>query len=242
HAYRDRRRRPHPGARRRASPRLAGRVGARVRLLRIPRRALGGEGRQGALQPGVPSRLDRRPRCGSRVQRAPRRTAVRVDGLEGPVGHPRGGRPPLHGVGFELHDDGAAGGAGGVRHRRRGVRQVLLHRERDVMASTTVRRMPGLTIEEHTLTVPLVWGDPADARTIDVFAAVVSREGGETLPYLLFLQGGPGHEAPRAFGSPSSPAWLEAALTEHRVVLLDQRGTGRSTAVSDRDLERGTDA
>ena len=107
---------------------------------------------------------------------------------------------------------------------------------------TTIRRMQGLTIEEHTLTVPLVWGDPTDTRTIDVFAAVVSREGGEDLPYLLFLQGGPGHEAPRAFQNSSSPAWLDAALKEHRVVLLDQRGTGRSTPVGDRDLERGSDA
>lgn len=109
--------------------------------------------------------------------------------------------------------------------------------------TTTTRRMQGLTIEEHTLTLPLVWGDAADTRTIDVFAAVVSREGGEDLPYLLFLQGGPGHEAPRAFQNPSSPAWwLEAALKEHRVVMLDQRGTGRSTAVNDAILEHGTDA
>ncbi|WP_203580762.1 alpha/beta fold hydrolase [Microbacterium hibisci] len=104
----------------------------------------------------------------------------------------------------------------------------------------TTRRMQNLTIDDHTLTVPLVWGDPADARTIDVHAAVVAREGGEHLPYLVFLQGGPGHEAPRAFHSPSGPPWLDAALEHYRVVLLDQRGTGRSTPVSDRDLERGT--
>lgn len=110
-------------------------------------------------------------------------------------------------------------------------------------ATTTIRRMQGLTVEEHTLTLPLVWGDAADSRTIDVFAAVVSREGGEDLPYLLFLQGGPGHEAPRAFQRPSSPAWwLETALKEHRVVMLDQRGTGRSTAVNDAMLEQGADA
>lgn len=107
------------------------------------------------------------------------------------------------------------------------------------MTAAVVRRMPGLTIEEHTLTVPLVWGDERDSRTIDVFAAVVSREDGEDLPCLLFLQGGPGHEAPRVFGSPSSPTWLESALKEHRVVMLDQRGTGRSTPVGDADLERG---
>src|SRR5690606_21218057 len=171
------------------------------------------------------------------------RAAVPGDGVEGPMGHPRGGMSPVHGLGLQLHDDGPAGRAGGIRHRGRGVRQVLLHRERDVMTASTIRRrMQGLTVEEHTLTVPLVWDDPADTRTIDVFAAVVSREGGEDLPYLLFLQGGPGHEAPRVFQSSASPSWLEAALAEHRLVLLDQRGTGRSTPVGDGDLERGSDA
>ena len=104
----------------------------------------------------------------------------------------------------------------------------------------TTRRMQDLTIDDHTLTVPLVWGDPADGRTIDIHAAVVTREGGGGLPYLVFLQGGPGHEAPRAFHSPQAPSWLDEALEHYRVVLLDQRGTGLSTPVSDRDLERGT--
>lgn len=111
------------------------------------------------------------------------------------------------------------------------------------MTSTTlVRRMMDLTVEEHTLTVPLVWSDPTDARTIDVFAAVVSRIGGEELPYLVFLQGGPGSEAPRPFHSPASPSWLDTALTHYRVVLLDQRGTGRSTPVSDELLDLGAEA
>ncbi|UGS27626.1 alpha/beta hydrolase [Microbacterium resistens] len=109
-------------------------------------------------------------------------------------------------------------------------------------ARTAVRRMQDLTVHEHTLTVPLVWGDPSDTRTIDVFAAVVSRSGGEELPFLVFLQGGPGHEAPRAFHSPTGPLWLDDALREYRVVLLDQRGTGRSTPVGDRDLDAGPDA
>lgn len=108
---------------------------------------------------------------------------------------------------------------------------------------TRVRRMQDLTVEEHVLTVPLVWGDDADTRSIDVFAAVVSREGGENLPYLVYLQGGPGHEAPRTFHAPTSPAWLDTALQEHRLVMLDQRGTGRSTPLGDRDLDEiGADA
>lgn len=108
--------------------------------------------------------------------------------------------------------------------------------------STVVRKLQDLTVEEHTLTVPLVWGDPTDHRTIDVFARVVAREGGDALPYLVFLQGGPGHEAPRPFHSSTSPAWLDQALAHYRLVLLDQRGTGRSTPVGDADLERGAAA
>lgn len=103
--------------------------------------------------------------------------------------------------------------------------------------ATTVRRMQDLTVEDHFIEVPLVWGDPADTRTITVHAAVVSREGGETLPYLVFLQGGPGNEAPVPFHAPSAPSWLDAALAHYRVVLLDQRGTGKSTPVSDGILD-----
>jgi pimeloyl-ACP methyl ester carboxylesterase len=108
--------------------------------------------------------------------------------------------------------------------------------------STVVRHLLDLTVEEHTLTVPLVWGDATDHRTIDVFARVVAREGGESLPYLVFLQGGPGHEAPRPFHSSTAPAWLDEALAHYRLVLLDQRGTGRSTPVGDADLARGAEA
>ncbi len=108
--------------------------------------------------------------------------------------------------------------------------------------STVIRTLQDLTVEEHTLTVPLVWGDPADHRTIDIFARVVAREGGESLPYLVFLQGGPGHEAPRPFHSSTSPAWLDEALAHYRLVLLDQRGTGLSTPVGDHDLARGAEA
>ncbi|MFK3678991.1 alpha/beta fold hydrolase [Microbacterium sp. NPDC090218] len=108
--------------------------------------------------------------------------------------------------------------------------------------SAVVRQLLDLTVEEHTLTVPLVWGDPSDHRTIDIFARVVTREGGEALPYLVFLQGGPGHEAPRPFHSSTAPAWLDEALAHHRVVLLDQRGTGLSTPVGDHDLARGAEA
>ncbi len=107
---------------------------------------------------------------------------------------------------------------------------------------TTTRRMRDLTIEDHTISVPLIRGDGDDGRTIDVHASVATREGGESLPFLVFLQGGPGSEAPRVLATPSSPSWLDDALKYHRVVMLDQRGTGKSTPVSDAILEAGTDA
>lgn len=102
--------------------------------------------------------------------------------------------------------------------------------------------MSDLIIDEHRLTVPLVWGDPSDSRTIEIFARVVAREGGESLPYLVFLQGGPGHEAPRPFHSSTSPVWLDEALAHYRVVMLDQRGTGLSSPVGDDDLDHGSSA
>lgn len=106
---------------------------------------------------------------------------------------------------------------------------------------STIRRMMDVRVDDLTLTVPLVWDDPTDPRTLDVHAAVVTREGGEALPYLLFLQGGPGHEAARPFHSPAGPSWLDAALSRYRVVLLDQGGTGKSSPVGDADLAEGAD-
>ena len=84
-------------------------------------------------------------------------------------------------------------------------------------SQSRTRRMQDLTVDEHILTLPLVWGDAEDERTIDVFAAVVTRDGGEDLPYLVFLQGGPGHEAPRPFHSPSTPAWMPASCASRPV-------------------------
>ena len=45
----------------------------------------------------------------------------------------------------------------------------------------------------------------------------------------MFLQGGPGFEATRPTSPPSG--WMKRALADFRVLLLDQRGTGRSTPV-----------
>lgn len=98
------------------------------------------------------------------------------------------------------------------------------------MQSTTYRQ-PGLRVTEHTLRVPLDHVQPEGER-IEIFArAVVLAEKVDVAqPWLLFLQGGPGFEGPRPV-SPDAPAWLRRALADYRVLLLDQRGMGRSTPV-----------
>src|SRR3954466_9318124 len=89
---------------------------------------------------------------------------------------------------------------------------------------------PGLDLTEHELTVPLDHGAP-DGDQLTVFAREVADPDGRDRPFLLFLQGGPGQEASRPTRGPSSPAWLDRALRDFRVLMLDQRGTGRSSPV-----------
>jgi pimeloyl-ACP methyl ester carboxylesterase len=72
---------------------------------------------------------------------------------------------------------------------------------------------------------------------IEVFAREVVAPGNEQadLPWLVFFQGGPGLPAPRPIGRES---WLDRALRDYRVLLLDQRGTGRSTPATRQTLAR----
>ncbi|HEX3834454.1 MAG TPA: alpha/beta fold hydrolase [Solirubrobacteraceae bacterium] len=91
-------------------------------------------------------------------------------------------------------------------------------------------RLPGLVTVEHSFELPLDHDDDG-GRTITVFAREVADPDGRDRPFLVYLQGGPGFEAPRPTRIPSNPGWLDRALTEFRVLMLDQRGTGRSTPV-----------
>jgi pimeloyl-ACP methyl ester carboxylesterase len=90
--------------------------------------------------------------------------------------------------------------------------------------------VPGLVLTEHEFDVPLDHARP-DGDRITVFAREVADPDGRERPFLVYLQGGPGFESPRPARNPGTPAWLERALTEFRVLMLDQRGTGRSTPV-----------
>ena len=100
----------------------------------------------------------------------------------------------------------------------------------------TTHHIPSLVLTDHTFRVPLDHARP-DAETIEVFAreVVSPARAGDKLPWLVFFQGGPGAAAPRPMGK---DGWLKRALQDYRVLLLDQRGTGRSTPVTAQTLAR----
>ena len=94
---------------------------------------------------------------------------------------------------------------------------------------TVTIRVPGAVLTEREHTVPLDHAHP-DGPAITVFTReVASPDAPATTPYLVFLQGGPGIEATRPTSPPSG--WMVRAIQDFRVLLLDQRGTGRSTPV-----------
>jgi pimeloyl-ACP methyl ester carboxylesterase len=95
---------------------------------------------------------------------------------------------------------------------------------------TITHRIPGLVFTDHVFTVPLDHSQPT-GRTIEVFAreVVAPAKENEKLPWLIFFQGGPGFGSPRPG---ESSGWIKRAIQDYRVLLLDDRGTGRSTPVT----------
>ncbi|AWW36286.1 alpha/beta hydrolase [Streptomyces sp. AS58] len=95
-------------------------------------------------------------------------------------------------------------------------------------------RQPGVVLTDRRFTVPLDHDDPA-GETIELYAreVVAGDKEGRDLPWLLYLQGGPGFGANRFVGK---QAWLGRALQDYRVLMLDQRGTGHSTPANRQTL------
>lgn len=90
----------------------------------------------------------------------------------------------------------------------------------------------GILYREHFFDVPLEHLHP-EGEQIEIFAREVAQGCASQAPWLVYFQGGPGCRAER----PNSPSgWLAEALKEFRVLLLDQRGTGRSTPVTRQTL------
>lgn len=101
----------------------------------------------------------------------------------------------------------------------------------------------GMRVTEHRFTVPLDHARP-DGGTLSIFAreytdAALDRGAAEELPWLLYLQGGPGGKGSRLlqFGG-----WTKAASGHFRILMLDQRGTGLSTPANRQTLALRGDA
>jgi pimeloyl-ACP methyl ester carboxylesterase len=86
-------------------------------------------------------------------------------------------------------------------------------------------REEGFVVRGHRLSVPLD-NDRPKGPLIQIFARELRKTRENDLPFLIYLQGGPGFEVAR----PSSlNGWQTAAIESFNIILLDQRGTGQST-------------
>lgn len=93
----------------------------------------------------------------------------------------------------------------------------------------TTYKQHGAHVTEHRLRVPLDYDDP-NGRQIELFAREITLDAnGPNLdqPAIIFMQGGPGGRAPRPGNF--KDGWIGEALKTHRVILMDERGTGLST-------------
>jgi len=93
-------------------------------------------------------------------------------------------------------------------------------------------RPPGFLATDHVFTVPLDHAQPRGA-TIEVYGREVRLPDGVDRPWLVFLQGGPGGKSPRPA---DLSGWWRPAMERFTLLLLDQRGTGRSTPANRQTL------
>jgi pimeloyl-ACP methyl ester carboxylesterase len=92
--------------------------------------------------------------------------------------------------------------------------------------------LDGTLIADHWFEVPLDHAAPS-GRALTVFAreyvAAAHRGRRAELPWLLFLQGGPGGKGVR---QARLGGWMKQAAKDFRILMLDQRGTGLSSPVT----------
>ena len=103
---------------------------------------------------------------------------------------------------------------------------------------TSTHRIPGLMLTDREFQIPIDHSQP-DGACLTVFAreVVALDKAQANLPWLVFFQGGPGYGAPRP-NDATTPVWIGRAVKDYRVLLLDQRGTGRSTPIGYQSLAR----
>ncbi|KAJ7951199.1 proline iminopeptidase-like [Quillaja saponaria] len=91
--------------------------------------------------------------------------------------------------------------------------------------------VPELGLRDHRFTVPLDYSLDHSTSKISIFAREVVVVGKEKqpLPYLLYLEGGPGFECLRPT---EASGWIHKACDDFHVILMDQRGTGLSTPLT----------
>ena len=81
------------------------------------------------------------------------------------------------------------------------------------LLDSVANRAPGLVLVEHEFAVPLDHARP-DGETITVFGREIADPDGLDRPFLVSLQGGPGHEAPGRRGCPRARSgWTGRCLT-----------------------------
>ncbi|KAJ2704003.1 hypothetical protein H4R19_005286 [Coemansia spiralis] len=101
--------------------------------------------------------------------------------------------------------------------------------------------IPGGRVFERFFDCPLDYAQPAGKHRVRVFARHIVPLGKEsqvhTLPFLLYLQGGPGFEC--ALPGSVASGWFRTAIGEgYQILLVDQRGTGLSSPINAATLDR----
>ena len=97
-------------------------------------------------------------------------------------------------------------------------------------------RHHAMVLADHEFEVPLDHDKPSGEK-VSLFARAVRsvKKSAADLPWLVFLQGGPGFGGPRPL---ANTGWLKRALDDYQVLLLDSRGNGRSSVVLPQTLAR----
>lgn len=113
---------------------------------------------------------------------------------------------------------------------------IIIKNNKSVSCSFSIS---GCVVTDHRFRVPLDYtGRLPGEMDLFVRELVSPSNVRRHLPYLLYLQGGPGFECARPV---EASGWVKVALNSFRVVLMDQRGTGLSTPVTTSNLsKRGT--